>query len=107
MQGYYQNQKATDEVIEIVDGERWLHTGDLGYISEDGLLTITGRIKRIIVCKEGIVYHKVFPLLLEDQLSKLPGVKEISIVGKPDDAVGNVLVAFVVAEKKDRAKKCG
>lgn len=99
MQGYYQDQQATDEVIETVDGERWLHTGDIGYISEDGLLTITGRIKRIIVCKEGIVYHKVFPLLLENQLSKLPGVKEISIVGRPENSVGNVLIAFLVLEK--------
>ena len=101
MQGYYQNQQATDEVIETVDGVRWLHTGDIGVISEDGLLTITGRIKRIIVCKEGIIYHKVFPQLIEDQLAKIPGVKEISIVGKSDVVAGNVLIAYVVSEKRE------
>ena len=99
MQGYYQNQQATDDVIETVDGIRWLHTGDIGVISEDGLLTITGRIKRIVVCKEGNIYHKVFPQLIEDQLAKISGVKEISIVGKPDTVAGNVLVAYVVPEK--------
>ncbi len=101
MLGYYQDQQATDEVIEIMNGEKWLHTGDIGMISKDGLLTITGRIKRIIVCKEGLIYHKVFPLLIEDQLSKLPGVKEISIVGRPDDQVGNLLVAFIVTDNKE------
>ena len=98
MQGYYGNSQATDEVIETINGERWLHTGDIGTISKDGLLTITGRIKRIIVCKEGIVYHKVFPQLLEDQFSKIPGVKEISIVGRNDPDTGNVLVGFVVPD---------
>lgn len=98
MQGYFENQQATDEVVETINDERWLHTGDIGFISEDGLLTITGRIKRIIVCKEGIVYHKVFPLLIEDQLGKIPGVKEITIVGRPDEVLGNVLVAYVVAD---------
>lgn len=99
MQGYYQDQKATDDIITVENGERWLHTGDIGMISEDGLLTISGRIKRIITCKEGIIYHKVFPLLLEDRIAKLPGVQEICIVGKPDETVGNTLVAYVVPEE--------
>ena len=96
MQGYYKNPQATDEVIEIIDGIRWLHTGDIGIISEDGMLTITGRIKRIITCREGNIYHKVFPLLIENRLAKIDGVQEISIVGRPDKTAGNVPVAFVV-----------
>ena len=99
MQGYYQNRQATDDIITVENGERWLHTGDIGMISEDGLLTISGRIKRIITCREGVLYHKVFPLLLEDQIAKLPGVQEICIVGKPDETVGNTLVAYVVPEE--------
>ena len=98
MLGYYQDQQATDEMIETVNGERWLHTGDIGVISEAGLLTITGRIKRIITCKEGIIYHKVFPKLLEDQLSMVDGIKDISIVGRSSRDVGNELIAFVVPE---------
>ncbi len=96
MQGYFMNQEATDEIIEEKDGIRWLHTGDIGTISQDGLLTITGRIKRIIVVKEGTLYHKVFPLLLEGQLVKIPGIQEICIVGRQDSETGNALVAFVV-----------
>ena len=98
MQGYYGNPQATDDAIETVNGERWLHTGDIGIISKDGLLTITGRIKRIIICKEGMVYHKVFPLLLEDQLAKISGVQEICIVGRLDETVGNVLIAYIVPD---------
>lgn len=99
---YYQNQKATDEMIEIVNNEQWLHTGDIGYISEDGLLTITGRIKRIITCREGLIYHKVFPLLIENQLAKISGVQEITIVGKPSEETGNALVAFIVPAHNTR-----
>lgn len=98
MKGYYQNQEATNDIIEELNGERWLHTGDVGFISRDGMLTVTGRIKRIIVCKEGIIYHKVFPQLIEDQLGKADGVHEITIVGKHDNEVGNVLVAYYVTE---------
>ena len=102
MQGYYHNKQATDEVIEVINGESWLHTGDIGEISEDGLLKITGRIKRIIVCKEGIVYHKVFPLVLENQLANISGVQEITIVGRPSEETGNNLVAFVVPVQQDQ-----
>lgn len=102
MQGYYLNKQATDEVIETVDGVRWLHTGDIGYISEDGLLTITGRIKRIITCREGTIYHKFFPLLIENHLAKIDGVQEIAIVGRPDEIAGNVLVAYVIPKNQER-----
>lgn len=98
MQEYYENPEATNDIIETIDNVRWLHTGDIGEISEDGILTITGRIKRIIICKEGTVYHKVFPVVLEDQLSKQLGVKEIAIVGKSNPETGNVLIAYVVPE---------
>lgn len=105
MQEYYGKKEATEEIIEVIDGQKWLHSGDIGYISEDGLLTITGRIKRIIICREGTVFHKVFPLLIEDQLSTVPGVREISIVGRPDAITGNVLVAYVVPTVHEEIEK--
>ena len=108
MKGYYDNQQATNDVIEIVNGEKWLHTGDVGIISDDGLLIITGRIKRIITRREGNVYHKVFPVLIESKLAKINGVKEIAIVGRPDDKAGSVPVAYVVPNYKgnfDELKK--
>lgn len=52
MIGYCNKPKATNEIVKIhPDGQRWIHTGDLGYITENGVLFITGRIKRIIMTK--------------------------------------------------------
>ena len=91
---YYDNPKETNEIIEEIEGARWIHTGDIGFISKDGLLTITDRIKRIVVIKEGIVYHKVYPNLLEDYLLQNTDVKEIAIVARNNADTGNELVAY-------------
>ena len=98
MREYYKNPAATAEVIVEQDGVRWLRTGDVGSISQDGLLTITGRIKRMIVCFENDIYHKVFPKLLEEKLETVDGVSEIAIVGVADEASANHLAAFIVPE---------
>ncbi len=98
MQEYYKNPAATDEVIVEQNGVRWLRTGDVGSISQDGLLTITGRIKRMIVCFENDIYHKVFSKLLEEKLETVEGVSEIAIVGVADKASAHRLVAFIVPE---------
>ena len=105
MLGYYHNPKATDEIIEIKDGVKWLHTGDVGEISEDGFLTITGRIKRIIVVKEGNIYHKVFPIVSEEKFLKIPELKEISIVGRSNPDTANELVSFFVLENNEKAEQ--
>lgn len=76
--GYYKNPKATQTVIEIDSGGvRWLHTGDLGYLDEDGYLFITGRKKYLIVLPGG---KKVFPELVELVLSKARYVEELLVV---------------------------
>ena len=67
MLGYYKNQEATDDLIKVhSDGIRWLHMGDLGKVDENGVLYITGRIKRIIMTKgsDGNV-TKMFPDRIE------------------------------------------
>lgn len=69
MLGYYENEKATKEAI--VDG--WFHTGDLGYKNEDGYLFITGRIKEVIVLRNG---ENVYPTDIEFLVNKLSYVKE-------------------------------
>jgi len=87
MKGYYKNSKATQEVIKTDENDiRWLLTGDLGYLDEDGNLSITGRKKYLIVLPGG---KNVNPELVESALSQAHYVREIIVV--PDlrkDSVG-------------------
>jgi len=78
MKGYYKNPRATEAVIRCDDnGIRWLHTGDLGYLDEEGHLFITGRKKYLIVLPGG---KNVNPELVESALSEAQFVKEILVV---------------------------
>ncbi len=87
MKGYYKNPRATQAVITTDDkGVRWLHTGDLGYLDEDGNLYITGRKKYLIVLPGG---KNVNPEIVESALSQAHFVNEILVV--PDirkDSIG-------------------
>lgn len=88
MLGYYKNQEATDDMIKIhPDGTRWMHMGDLGFVDEDGILFITGRIKRIIMTKgsDGNV-TKMFPDRIENAINKSEVVNASCVVGIKDDA---------------------
>ena len=87
MLGYYKNQEATDEVIKVhADGQRWLHMGDLGFVDEDGIVYITGRIKRIIMTKgdDGNV-TKMFPDRIENVVNKCEDVNASCVIGVKDD----------------------
>src|SRR5437867_9451084 len=94
MKGYY---RAPDETAEaIYDG--WLRTGDLGFIDEDGALSITGRNKDVIVLANG---KNVYPEELETHYAQSPFIKEICIVGIPEEdhaPAGEILHAIVVPE---------
>lgn len=100
MQGYYQNEKATSEAIWEENGIRWLHTGDLGYVTEDGHFVISGRLKRIYwTTDENNTIFRVYPMQIEATLNKHPLVHKCSVVGKPDDNKGFLSVAFIVLQK--------
>ncbi len=88
MTGYHNRQDATAEVL--VDG--WLHTGDVGVLDEDGYLSIVDRMKDMLLYKG----YNVYPRELEEILAAQPGVLAAAVVGKPDAAVGELPVAFVV-----------
>jgi long-chain acyl-CoA synthetase len=75
MLGYFENSDATSEVI---DGEGWLHTGDLGRFDDEGRLYIVGRKKEMILGPSG---ENVYPDELEDLYRDSPYLKELSIVG--------------------------
>ncbi|HNS19358.1 MAG TPA: AMP-binding protein [Sedimentisphaerales bacterium] len=76
--GYYRNPKATEAVIDVDEqGVRWLHTGDLGYLDEEGNLYITGRKKYLIILPGG---KNVNPERIETALSEAQFVKDILVV---------------------------
>lgn len=69
MLGYFDN---AEETAQTIDAEGWLHTGDVGYLNDQGCLYITGRIKSMIVLTNG---KKVFPEEIEAKLCHIPGIK--------------------------------
>ncbi len=82
MLGYYEDEEATNEAIEIVNGERWFHSGDVGYLDNDGFLYITGRSKNVIVTQNG---KNIYPEEIELLLSQVPEIKECMVYGKEDE----------------------
>ena len=82
MIGYYEDAKATNEVIEVIDGERWFHSGDIGYLDKDGFLYITGRSKNVIVTQNG---KNIYPEEIELLLAQVPEIKECMVYGKQDE----------------------
>ena len=82
MIGYYEDEKATNEVIEVIDGERWFHSGDIGYLDKDGFLYITGRSKNVIVTQNG---KNIYPEEIELLLAQVPEIKECMVYGKQDE----------------------
>lgn len=104
MLGYYNMPNETNEVIKThPDGLKWLHTGDLGYINEDGAIFLTGRIKRIIMTKgrDGLV-TKLFPDRIEKAVYTHPSVELCCVIGIEDKDRINYPKAYVVL--KDRNK---
>ena len=80
--GYYDDPEATANLLrQHDDGQVWLHTGDLGHFDEQGNLYVDGRIKRMIVRHDG---SKIFPMEIENALTRHPQVLNCAVVGMPD-----------------------
>jgi long-chain acyl-CoA synthetase len=92
MVGYYENETATRAALV----DRWLYTGDLGRIDDEGNLYLVGRSKEIIVDSNG---KNVYPDEIEEGYQTSPFIKELSIVGLPDGA--GEKVACMVAPDYD------
>ncbi|GAA3371263.1 hypothetical protein GCM10017744_098300 [Streptomyces antimycoticus] len=88
MAGYHNQPEATAEALR--DG--WFHTGDLARRDRDGYLTVTGRLKELII-RAG---ENIHPVEVEDVLRMAPGVADAAVVGKPHEVFGEVPVAFIV-----------
>ncbi|MGH3675300.1 MAG: 3-((3aS,4S,7aS)-7a-methyl-1,5-dioxo-octahydro-1H-inden-4-yl)propanoate--CoA ligase FadD3 [Mycobacterium sp.] len=91
MLGYLDDPEATAAAI---DSEGWLHTGDVGTVDEAGNLKITDRLKDMYICGG----FNVYPAEVEQVLARLDGVAESAVIGVPDERLGEVGKAFVVAK---------
>lgn len=94
MHSYWHRPKETSNVLS---NDGWLHTGDIGFIDEDGFVQIVDRKKDMIL----VSGFNVFPNEVEDVIASHPGVVEVGVIGKPDEHSGEVVMAVVV--KKDHS----
>jgi fatty-acyl-CoA synthase len=89
MIGYWQDQERTREVLEPAG---WMHSGDVATIDEDGYCRITGRIKDIVI-RGG---ENISPREVEEYLYRHPAIRDVQVIGVPDDKYGEELCAWVV-----------
>jgi len=89
MRGYWQDPERTAEVI---NGDGWLATGDLGRLDERNYLTLVGRRSEMYI-RGG---YNVYPAEVERVLSEHPAVAQVAVLGAPDPVLGEIGVAFVV-----------
>jgi 2-furoate---CoA ligase len=88
--GYWNRPDADEKQIR----DDWYHTGDVGRLDEDGDLWLDGRLDDMVVSGG----ENVHPLEVEDVVARHPAVREVAVVGAPDDRLGHRVVAYVVAE---------
>jgi long-chain acyl-CoA synthetase len=92
MARYWDDPEETSSTVREHDGQRWLHTGDLGYLDADGYLFIVDRMKDLIKTHG----YQVWPREIEEVLATHPAVAEVGVAGVPDQAKGEVAKAWVV-----------
>jgi len=103
MLGYYEDKKATDEVIEVdEEGNRWFHSGDVGYLDKDGFLYITGRIKNVIVTQNG---KNIYPEEIELMLGNIPEIKECMVYGKEVEGEKELIITAKVIPNLEEIQK--
>lgn len=103
MLGYYEDKEATDAVIETdEEGNRWFHSGDVGYLDKEGFLYITGRIKNVIVTQNG---KNIYPEEIELMLGNIPEIKECMVYGKEVEGEKELIITAKVIPNLEEIQK--
>lgn len=96
MQGYLNDESETNTALQVhKDGHVWLHTGDLGYMDNDGFVFYKGRIKRMIITSG----YNVYPSHIEEVIESHPAVLQCTVVGVPHPYKQEVPKAFIVLKE--------
>ena len=91
--GYWRRPDADAKALR----EGWYFTGDMGYVDADGELYVSGRVDDMIISGG----ENIHPIEVEDVLARHPGVRDVAVVGEPDERWGQRVVAFVVPARGD------
>jgi fatty-acyl-CoA synthase len=100
MKGYWNNPEATNETFTEIDGKRFLRTGDLAKVDEEGYFFMVDRLKRMINASG----FKVWPAEVEALLYQHPAIQEACIIGVRDAKRGETVKAVVVLRESQRGK---
>ena len=92
MKGYY---KMPEETAKVIDENGYLHSGDLGYMDEEGYFYVTGRIKDMII-RGG---ENIYPKEVEDFLYTCPGISDVQVIGVPSQKYGEQPGAFIIRKE--------
>ena len=92
MKGYYKNEAETNIALQLHDdGKKWLHTGDIGYMDDDGYLYYRQRHCKMIITSG----YNVYPSQIEEVINECNGVVQSCVVGIPDRTLGQRIVAVI------------
>ena len=91
MKGYY---KMPEKTREVIDEDGWLHSGDLATCDEEGYYSIVGRIKDMIISGG----ENIYPREIEEFIHTMEGVRDVQVVGIPDEKYGEIIGAFIIKE---------
>jgi fatty-acyl-CoA synthase len=80
-----------DKTSEVIDAGRWMHTGDLAVMDDEGYLSITGRIKDMVI-RGG---ENIYPREVEEFLYTHPDIEDVQVIGVPDARYGEELMAWI------------
>jgi len=95
MRGYWNDP---DRTAESLDGNGWMHTGDLGVLDEAGYCNIVGRIKDMVI-RGG---ENIFPREIEEFLHRHPSIRDVQVIGVPDAKLGEALCACIIVKPGER-----